>query len=137
MGEIVDTSRAFFEEVVQPILERDIPDIAGQAACGMFGYGSECYGMDDQVSRDHHFGLRVDMLLPDELHQSRAKRSPKRSVNSCPRAFADSTFGKVTLRERVWRPRALTRSWDAPSDSREHQRPTSSGLRCLRKTSST
>ncbi|MBE81590.1 MAG: hypothetical protein CME21_03415 [Gemmatimonadetes bacterium] len=87
MGEIVDTSRAFFEEVVQPILERDIPDIAGQAACGMFGYGSECYGMDDQVSRDHHFGLRVDMLLPDELHQSRAKEITETVSKQLPQSF--------------------------------------------------
>jgi hypothetical protein len=74
MNEIVHISKAFFEEVVRPILERELPDIAEQAACGIFGYGSECFGMDDEVSRDHHFGLRIDMLLPDEIHKADASR---------------------------------------------------------------
>ncbi|MEE2753433.1 MAG: DUF4037 domain-containing protein [Candidatus Latescibacterota bacterium] len=72
MNEIVQVSKAFFDEVVLPILGRELPDISSQAACGLFGYGSECYGMDDEVSRDHHFGLRIDMLLPDAVHQERA-----------------------------------------------------------------
>lgn len=74
MNEIVHISRAFFDEVVRDILESEMPDIAGQAACGVFGYGSECFGMDDEVSRDHHFGLRIDMLLPDSVHKEWASR---------------------------------------------------------------
>ncbi|MBS13759.1 MAG: hypothetical protein CME19_19450 [Gemmatimonadetes bacterium] len=70
MNEIVHISRAFFEEVVQSILETELPEVAQVAACGVFGYGSECFGMDDEVSRDHHFGLRIDVLLPDEVHRS-------------------------------------------------------------------
>lgn len=87
MNEIVQVSRAFFEEVVRPILERELPEIAAKAACGVFGYGSECYGMDDEVSRDHHFGLRIDMLLPDEIHRDQAARVIETVGDRLPESF--------------------------------------------------
>lgn len=57
---IIDDSRAFWEEVVRPA----VPGL-DQAAVGFFGYGSDVLGLDDQYSTDHHFGLRVNVLLPE------------------------------------------------------------------------
>ncbi|MCC2672591.1 MAG: hypothetical protein K0Q72_5063 [Armatimonadetes bacterium] len=71
MSTITETSRRFFQQVVLPVLERELPVEAGQAAFGLFGYGSEAYGLDDGLSRDHHWGLRVDALLPDLLLRER------------------------------------------------------------------
>ena len=87
MNEIVHISRAFFEEVVHPILVREHPDVASQAACGVFGYGSECFGMDDEVSRDHHFGLRIDMLLPAAVHRKWAARVTETVGSQLPSSF--------------------------------------------------
>ena len=61
---IVDISHGFFDDIIKPILERDCPDIAAQTAFGLFGYGSEAFGMDDEYSRDHHWGLRINALTP-------------------------------------------------------------------------
>ena len=36
-------------------------------AVGFYGYGSEVLRLDDQYSTDHHFGLRVNILLPQLL----------------------------------------------------------------------
>ena len=74
MNEIVRVSQSFFTEVVRPILEDEFPDVTNRSAFGLFGYGSECYGTDDEVSRDHHFGLRIDVLMPDALHREMADR---------------------------------------------------------------
>jgi hypothetical protein len=63
----VGLSRVFFEEVARPALARHCPQVLDVAACGRFGWGSECFGMDDSVSRDHHWGPRVDMLVPDDM----------------------------------------------------------------------
>ena len=68
-SDIVATSRGFFRDVVLPLMERHFPEVAPRMACGVFGYGSEALYLDDELSRDHHWGLRVDMLLPDAVHR--------------------------------------------------------------------
>lgn len=68
---IADISRDFFREVVLPVLEREFPEETAVATFGIFGYGSEVLGMDDQYSRDHHWGIRINALLPEELFGAR------------------------------------------------------------------
>lgn len=70
---VVEVSRELFQEVVLPLLRRELPEETGQAAFGLFGYGSEAYGMDDELSRDHHWGLRIDGLLPGSLLRERGE----------------------------------------------------------------
>lgn len=64
---IIGESRAFFEEVVRPLLARRFPAETAGMAAGFFGYGSEVLGLDDEYSTDHHFGLRVNALLPQAV----------------------------------------------------------------------
>jgi hypothetical protein len=63
----LELGREFFKEVVKPSMEQVCPQVLELAACGRFGLGSECFGLDDAISRDHHWGPRVDVLLPDEV----------------------------------------------------------------------
>lgn len=62
---IIEISHDFFDEVLVPILQKHFPDETAQIAFGVFGYGSEVLGLDDDYSSDHHWGLRVDALMPD------------------------------------------------------------------------
>lgn len=64
---IIDESRDFWGEIVGPLLTARFPDAAAEMAAGFFGYGSEVLRLDDQYSTDHHFGLRVNALLPAEV----------------------------------------------------------------------
>ena len=66
-SEILKISRDFFFDIALPILQNNLPVIVNESACGFFGYGSECLGMDDEHSQDHHFGLRINMLTPENL----------------------------------------------------------------------
>ncbi|MDA0337037.1 MAG: DUF4037 domain-containing protein [bacterium] len=84
---IVDTSHRFFADIVRPLLERHFPDVAAQMACGVFGYGSEALYLDDDLSRDHHWGLRVDILLPDAIHRQRSSEILARIVPELPGEF--------------------------------------------------
>ncbi|MCA9986576.1 MAG: DUF4037 domain-containing protein [Anaerolineales bacterium] len=68
---IIDISRQFFEEIVLPILQTHFPQETAQTAFGVFGYGSEALRLDDEYSRDHHWGLRIDALMPREVFASR------------------------------------------------------------------
>src|ERR1051325_11157214 len=75
-GELMQYSRllicrGFFQEIVLPILQREFPAETAQTAFGLFGLGSEAFLQDDEYSRDHHWGIRIDALMPEELFQTR------------------------------------------------------------------
>lgn len=70
-GSIIDVSRDFFFDVLQPILAREFPLETSQTAFGVFGYGSEVLQLDDEYSSDHHWGLRINALMPDYLFEGR------------------------------------------------------------------
>ena len=56
----LELSRRFYEEAVRPILERDFPDFVH--AAGLMGYGSDVLAFDDETSRDHEWGPRVQLF---------------------------------------------------------------------------
>ena len=98
---IVDISRDFFKEIVLPIFEREFPDAAAQTAFGLFGYGSDVLRMDDEFSRDHNWGIRINALMPDAMFSARSGEILQRVSTEIPsvwrghelqRGFAN-TFG--------------------------------------------
>lgn len=62
----LELSRAFFEEFGMPILKKEFPEELPLLAAGLMGSGSECFGYDDAVSRDHDFEPGFCLFLPDE-----------------------------------------------------------------------
>lgn len=84
---IVALSRAFFGEVVRPLLEKHFPDETAACAFGLFGYGSEALGLDDEYSRDHHWGLRIDALAPDELLKAKCPEIGERLAKELPASW--------------------------------------------------
>ncbi|MFK3669011.1 DUF4037 domain-containing protein [Leifsonia aquatica] len=55
-------SRAFFDAVVAPLLSASLPRLPFGA--GRLGSGSDVLGFDDDVSRDHDWGLRLSLFVP-------------------------------------------------------------------------
>lgn len=62
----LELSRAYFEEYGAPMLRQQFPQWADRLAVGLVGSGSECFGFDDAVSRDHDFGPDFCVFLPEE-----------------------------------------------------------------------
>lgn len=62
----LELSRAFYEEYGRPMLETQFPALLPQLAVGLLGSGSECFGFDDDVSRDHDFEPGFCIFLPGE-----------------------------------------------------------------------
>ena len=54
----MEMARRFWEQAGKPMLQSRYPDYAERIAVGLVGYGSECFGFDDALSRDHDFGAR-------------------------------------------------------------------------------
>jgi uncharacterized protein DUF4037 len=91
---ILDVSRDFFAEVVRPILERAFPEETALGGFGLFGLGSEAFGMDDALSRDHHWGVRIDGLLPDTVPLAR-----REAMLQAVRTNLPATYRGYSLRE--------------------------------------
>lgn len=70
---IIDDSRDFWDEIVLPLLRSHFPEETRHMAAGFFGYGSEVLRLDDRYSTDHHFGLRVNILLPEAIKSARGQ----------------------------------------------------------------
>lgn len=56
-------SRCYFEDLVAPLLRRHVPEVRYAAA--RVGSGSDVLGFDDAVSRDHDWGLRLQLFVHD------------------------------------------------------------------------
>ncbi len=50
------------------MLYEQFSEIAEKAAAGLVGYGSECLGFDDEISRDHDYGPSFCIWLPREIY---------------------------------------------------------------------
>ena len=56
-------ARRYYDEVVAPLLERHRPGLPHAAA--RLGAGSDVLGLDDAMSRDHDWGLRLTLLVDE------------------------------------------------------------------------
>ena len=62
----LELSRALFDECLRPRLEAEAPQLLPQLAAGLVGEGSECFGFDDEQSRDHDWGAGLCLWLTDD-----------------------------------------------------------------------
>ncbi len=61
----LDLARAFYLEYGKPMIERDFAAVSDRIAVGLAGHGSECFGFDDEHSRDHDFDAGFCLWLTD------------------------------------------------------------------------
>lgn len=60
-------AKSYWQTYGKPLLELEqFKDYKNRIAAGLVGHGSECYGFDDEISRDHDFGPGFCLWLTDE-----------------------------------------------------------------------
>lgn len=62
----IELSERFYKEYGEPMLNEGFSDFLPFLAIGILGSGSECFGFDDDISKDHDFEPGFCIFLPDE-----------------------------------------------------------------------
>ncbi|MDD7353232.1 MAG: DUF4037 domain-containing protein [Peptoniphilaceae bacterium] len=63
----LEISEDFYLNEVKPFVLKNYPDLFRYSAFGLIGEGSECYGFDDEISRDHDFIKKCSWFLPKDI----------------------------------------------------------------------
>lgn len=62
----IELARGFYEEYGAPMIREQFPELESVIAVGLVGSGSECFGFDDEISRDHDFEPAFCLFIPEE-----------------------------------------------------------------------
>ncbi len=65
-GKELEKSERFYTNYIAPMIHEKFPKYEKRIACGLVGEGSDCFGYDDYISRDHDFGTGVCLWLTEE-----------------------------------------------------------------------
>jgi hypothetical protein len=62
----MELTRRYYIDIAEPQLKKEFPELYAVLAAGLVGNGSECFGYDDEISRDHDWGIDFFIWLPEE-----------------------------------------------------------------------
>ena len=82
----LELSRKFYETYGAPMLHEKFPELEDKLAIGLVGDGSECFGYDDDISRDHDFEPGFCIFVPDDI-DSRTEFQLERAYAKLPKSF--------------------------------------------------
>ncbi len=84
----LELSKKYFEEYGKPMLNGEFSEILKYIAVGFVGSGSDRYGFDDEISRDHDFEAGFCIFLPSEdIVDRRTAFLLERAYSKLPKEF--------------------------------------------------
>lgn len=102
----LDLAEAYYRQVGAPMIAERFPMHAERIAAGLVGPGSECFGFDDEVSRDHDWGPGFCLWLAAEDYrvigaplQEAYEKLPQRFAGWGPRVASPGEEGRVGVSE--------------------------------------
>lgn len=85
----LEIARGYYEEFGKPMLEKGFADLLPYLAVGFIGSGSEHFGFDDEISRDHDFEPGFCIFLPGEdIIDSKQAFQLERAYAKLPKEYA-------------------------------------------------
>ena len=84
----IEIAEKFYEEYGRQMIHEKFPELECLVAIGFTGAGSECFGYDDEISRDHDFEPGFCIFLPGEdVIDSRTAFRLERAYAALPKEF--------------------------------------------------
>lgn len=65
--------RQFYRDYFAPVIHQRFPEDESRIAVGVVGEGSDCFGFDDEISKDHDYGIGLCIWLTDEDYEKLAE----------------------------------------------------------------
>jgi hypothetical protein len=82
----LDMARSYFAEWGLPFLQQHFPAISERVAAGIWR-GSQIFGADDALSRDHGWGAMFTLVLTELDYQTTAERLNQALQENAPTAW--------------------------------------------------
>ena len=102
----LELAEAFFQSYGMPMINSKFGGYKNRMAAGLVGDGSECYGFDDDISRDHDWGPsfclwlnKTDFLIIGRALQAEYESLPQSFGGYGPRKTSDWGEGRVGVIE--------------------------------------
>nr|MDE5945929.1 DUF4125 family protein [Oscillospiraceae bacterium] len=96
----INLSEQYYETFGKPMIKEKFSDYEDKIAVGLVGEGSDCYGFDDKVSRDHDFGCGFCMWLTDDVYNQIGEHL-ENAYNKLPEYFRG--IPKLKIRRGVYK----------------------------------
>jgi len=91
----MEAARKFFNEYGLPVIRMQYQGKADFIAAGLVGQGSECFGFDDELSRDHDFGPGFCLWIPDR-YASQLKNELQRTYDTLVSEYDEESSSIIT-----------------------------------------
>ncbi len=82
----LELSKKYYDEICAPLIHDKFPDYERRIAAGLAGEGSQCFGYDDELSRDHDWGAAICLWLTKDDYQA-IGNDLKQELRALPRTF--------------------------------------------------
>jgi len=84
----LELCRSYYEQFGKPMLEQEFPELLPYLAVGLVGSGSDRFGFDDDISRDHDFEPGFCIFLPaEDIVDRRSAFRLERAYAKLPKEF--------------------------------------------------
>lgn len=87
----MELCRAYYETYGRAMIHEKFPGYEDRIAVGLAGEGSDCFGYDDETSRDHDWGPSFMMWVSDEVYAEIGEQL-QAAYEELPRTFLGYTY---------------------------------------------
>ncbi|MGN0583930.1 MAG: DUF4125 family protein, partial [Ruminococcus sp.] len=84
----IELCKKYYEAFGSPMIHRNFAEYEDKITCGMVGEGSDCFGFDDEYSKDHDYGPAFCIWIDDDIYDTVGPQL-ERAYNLLPKCFME------------------------------------------------